>query len=549
MAKRSGRRRRAELDPDDHDGYADDHDPYDDEYGYDDGFSGGYEGEYYDDEYEYDDDDVERRPRRSRRQRVLLTIGACIALVVLAGGAVVGYLYWRLQQIPRYDVDLAEAIDDEPLNYLVVGSDSREAVEASDADADAFLDGTTNGSGQRADVIMVIRVHPAGDRVEILSIHRDLWVPITGTGETSRINTAYGGEEGAQRLIDTIEANLDIPIHHYAEIDFRGFQRLVEEVDGVPMWFDTTYRDRNSGLYVEGPGCVTLGPEQALALVRARHLESYEDGGWERDPTGDHGRIARQQIFMRQALARARGKASFTKPKEYNDLIGLAIDHVHLSEGVEVTKLAAVAQRFAEFEGDTIETFSLPVEDFRTGGGAAVVRLDEAAAQPVLNVFRGEDPDAVSPEMADLTILNGSGVKGQAAAAEKAFEAIEFDVSAIGDVPEGPLDETEVHYAPGNAVLASLVERHLSSGGVLVEDETLTGFEVVVQTGADFTTVAEEPRPESDAAPAPSGGAGESASGVTEASTAAPSRSTATTTSTTVIGRTPGEVPDGVECG
>lgn len=554
MAKRSGRRRRAELDPRDHDGYADEYDPdeypddgyeYDgyDEYGYD---EYGYPDDGYEDEYDgYDEeDDAERRPGRTRRQRILLALGALATVVILLGAGVVAYTYWRLEQIPRYDVDLAEPVDDEPVNYLVVGSDSREAVEATDADADAFLDGTTNGSGQRADVIMVIRVHPEGDRIEILSIHRDLWVPIAGTGETSRINSAYGGEEGAQRLVDTIEANLDIPIHHYAEIDFRGFQRLVEEVDGVPMYFDTAYRDKNSGLYVEGPGCVTLDPEQALALVRARHLEYYDDGGWESDPTGDHGRIARQQIFMRQALARARGKASFTNPKEYNDLIGVAIDHVHLSQDVEVTKLAAVAQRFAEFEGETIETFSLPVEDFRTGGGAAVVRLKEAEAQPVLNVFRGLDPDDVSPAMAELTILNGSGVKGQAAQAEEAFEAIEFDVTDIGDAP-APLDRTEVHYAPGNAVLASLVERHLTSGGVLVEDPALEGFQVVVQTGADFTTVEQEPRPESEAAE-PGGTSGENASISAGGGT---SSSTTSTTSTTVIGRTPGEVPEGVDCG
>jgi LCP family protein required for cell wall assembly len=494
------------------------------------------------DDGDFDDGDFDdESPRRSRRQRILLTLGACASVVLLLGVGVVGYTYWRLDQIPRYDVDTSEAIGDEPLNYLVVGSDSRAVVDEDDPDAAGFLDGTENGSGQRADVIMVMRVYPEGDRLEILSIQRDLWVPISGTGERSRINSAYGGEAGAQQLIDTIEANLNIPIHHYAEIDFRGFQDLVDQLDGVPMYFDTPFRDKNSGLWIGEPGCTTLDPEQALALVRSRHLEYLDDDGdWVKDPTGDHGRIARQQIFMRYALAQARGRASLTNPKEYNDLIGVAIDHVHLDQDVEVTKLAAVAQRFAEFEGDTIETFALPVEDFTTNGGAAVVRLNEAEAQRVLNIFRGEDPDAISPAMADLTILNGSGVKGQAALAQEAFEAIEFNVTRVGDVPGGPLVETEVRYAPGNEVLASLVERHLTSGGVLVEDETLTGFEVVVQTGTGFTTVEQEARSETTTtAPPETAGTGPTAD--VEAPTEA--------TTTTVIGRTPGEVPEGVECG
>jgi LCP family protein required for cell wall assembly len=530
MSPRSGRRRGADYEPE-----------FDDEH--DDGYD------------EYDDDSYDPAPRRSRRQRILLTLGACATVAALLGVGVVGYTYWRLDQIPRYDVDTSEAIDDEPLNYLDVGSDSREAIEASDPDAEGFLDGTTNGSGQRADVIMVMRVYPAGDRLEILSIHRDLWVPIAGADESSRINTAYGGETGAQQLIDTIEANLDIPIHHYAEIDFRGFQDLVEQVGGVPMYFDTPFRDENTGLWVGQAGCMVLDPEQALALVRSRHLEYLdEDGDWVEDLTGDHGRIARQQIFMRNALAQARGKASITNPKEYNDLIGVAIDHVKLDEDVEVTKLAAVAQRFAEFEGDTIETFSLPVEDFRTNGGAAVVRLNEAEAQPILNIFRGDDPDDISPAMADLTILNGSGVKGQAALAEEAYEAIDFEVTDIGDVPGGPIDATTVRYAPGNDVLASLVERHLTDGGVLVEDETLKGFEVVLETGTDFTTVEQAPRPESTTTAPTDDTDGQVSSDTSDDDSDGDDESSSvdaatSTTSTTIIGRTPGEVPDGVECG
>jgi LCP family protein required for cell wall assembly len=487
--------------------------------------------------------------RRTRRQRLVLTLGAAASIVLLAGVGVVGYTYWRLGQISRYDVDTSEAVDDEPVNYLVVGSDSRDVVDEDDPDADRFIDEDTVEGGRRADVIMVVRSHPAGDRVEILSIHRDLWVPIEPDGGVDRINTAYGGEEGAQQLIDTIEANLDIPIHHYAEIDFRGFQDLVEAVDGVPMYFDTAYRDDNSGLLVAGEGCMMLDGEQALAFVRSRHLEYQdEDGTWDTDPTGDHGRISRQQVFMRNALSRARGKAQITNPREYNELIDVAVDHVYLSSGVEVTKLAATAQRFAEFEGDTIETYVLPVEDYETPGGALVVRLDEAAAQPVLNTFRGLDPDDVAPAMADLVVLNGSGQKDQAADTEEAFEAIDFRVTDIGDVPGGAISRTRVRYAPGNEVLASLVERHLTAGADLVEDDTLSGFEIVLETGTDFTTVEQEARraPSTTTTAATTEDRAGSGDAGAESTSTIPAT---TTTSTTIVGKVAGEVPEGVECG
>ena len=70
-----------------------------------------------------------------------------ICLVVAAGLAL--YAYRTLDRLERVPINLAAASDEEPKNYLVVGSDSREMIDAGAADADAFLgDGT---GGQRAD--------------------------------------------------------------------------------------------------------------------------------------------------------------------------------------------------------------------------------------------------------------------------------------------------------------------------------------------------------------------------------------------------------------
>src|SRR5262245_6849659 len=135
--------------------------------------------------------------RRFTRRRLLLIVGATVVLIVAVGALFAGYFNWRLGQIPRYDTNTSEAAEGEPENYLVVGSDSRDVIDEDDEDADGFLGDEATGSGQRADVIMVLRVYPSGDRIEILSIPRDLWIEIAGTGRRQRINTAYGGEPGA----------------------------------------------------------------------------------------------------------------------------------------------------------------------------------------------------------------------------------------------------------------------------------------------------------------------------------------------------------------
>ncbi|MCZ7631197.1 MAG: hypothetical protein M5U19_20080 [Microthrixaceae bacterium] len=81
---------------------------------------------------------VVRRPRKRRstttrrRRRILVGI---LAFVVVAALLVAGYGWWTYQRVDRVDVDLAEVAHGRPRNYLVVGSDSRESVDADDPNA------------------------------------------------------------------------------------------------------------------------------------------------------------------------------------------------------------------------------------------------------------------------------------------------------------------------------------------------------------------------------------------------------------------------------
>ena len=135
----------------------------------------------------------------------------------------------RFGQIARFDVaiDVAPA-SGEPRNYLLVGSDSREGLDPDDPSTPAFFDdeGTfTEGIDvQRTDTIMVLRVDPDAGEAHLLSLPRDLWVPIADTGENNRINAAYS--RGREVLVDTIRQNFGIPIHHYVEVDIVGLPGL-----------------------------------------------------------------------------------------------------------------------------------------------------------------------------------------------------------------------------------------------------------------------------------------------------------------------------------
>jgi LCP family protein required for cell wall assembly len=505
-----------------------------------------------------DEEPEDQRPARHRsgRQLALLVVGVVAVFGCIAAAFGFATVWRKWGQFDRLDATELDAIEGEeqPRNFLIVGSDSREAIDASDPNAAVFTGGGEQPSGQRADTMIILRYDPANERLDILSVPRDLWVPIAGQDTTDRINTAYSHDDGPNTLIATIQESLGIPIHHYAEIDFAGFQDVVDEVGGVPMYFETIYQDTNSGFMVSEPGCITMGGQQALGFVRARHLQYMNEAGyWETDPTGDLGRISRQQVFIRNALKQARGSLSVLRPDEMNSMLDIGIDHVRLDQDLEPTELAAMGQRFAEFQGESIETHTLPVIEFTTDGGAAVVRLDDAAAQPVLNIFRGLPADHVDPTWVDLQIMNGSGVRGQAALVEEAYAAIGFRGTVAGDVPgtEGaPLEHTVVRYAPDSRYLAELVESHLTVPGELVEDPALSPAEVVLETGLDFTTVEQSARPESsDDGESTSTTEPDDATATTSTDAAGDENDGPVSPPTTVIGHVPGEPPEGVDCG
>ena len=190
-----------------------------------------------------DDDGYVYEFRRTRFQRVVLALGILTIMACLTGVGALSYGAILTAAIPTTDVELNEVSDEEPQNWLVVGSDSRDVIAANDPNGAVFTGGGESGGGQRSDTIMIVRVDPKGEHLDILSLQRDLWLPIARTGGSERINSAYGFPDGPQRLIDTIRQDLKIDINHYVEINFESFQGIVEAVGGIAMYFDHPMRD------------------------------------------------------------------------------------------------------------------------------------------------------------------------------------------------------------------------------------------------------------------------------------------------------------------
>jgi len=480
--------------------------------------------------------------RRTWPQRFLIIFNVGCILVAVVGAGSLAYAKRKVSEIPRVQVDsIADVgsgtIGDEPRNFLIVGTDDDDGLDVSDP-ARAGRDGIVGGT--RSDTIMVVRLDPKTNQAKVLSFPRDLWVDIPGSS-AGRINTPlqFGGPD---LLISTIKTNFDIDINHYVEVNFAGFKELVKLLGGVPVYFATPVRDTNSGLNVENAGCTTLDENGALSYVRARHLKYYDEerGRWVSDPTGDLGRISRQQDFIKRVLRRAVNQG-WRNPTKLTKFVNVGVDNLRLDQDTTVGDLVSLGQAFRNFDPETLQTFDLPVAD-RVRGGAQVLDLLVAEAEPTLQLFRGTaeqlDPGEISPSSVAVKVLNGSGKQDQARVASEVLATAGFRMSPPNSARFTAT--TEVRYTPGQEAEAALVARHLFAQPILIED--LTVSEITVVTGDDFGAAVLEPRPAGEV-PVPTA--------ITTTSIAPTdlAGSSTTTTTTEPTGFVPDAAPVGQACG
>jgi LCP family protein required for cell wall assembly len=164
--------------------------------------------------------------------------------------------------------------------------------------------------------MIVVRFNPATKKVVMLSIPRDLWVPLS-VGGIGKIDGAYSyGGPGA--AIATVENNFGIHIDDYIWIGLAGLVHVIDAIGGVdvvtshPVLDDFYPKDLGSGdPYAYQRVAVMAGPQHlsgtnALEYVRSRH----------NDIQSDFGRSERQQ----QVLLALRSKATGIKAEDVPSL-------------------------------------------------------------------------------------------------------------------------------------------------------------------------------------------------------------------------------------
>lgn len=325
--------------------------------------------------------EVSPQPQVKRRRPSRWFKVSVISILVLANLAA-GFALWAVRTgqdfLARADTDdeVTGALDSatgDSLTFLIVGSDSREG-----------LDDLTNfGSfgGARGDVIILVKVDGKGSVMQMLSIPRDLWVSIPGHGD-NRVNAAYA-LGGSRLMVETIKQNLGVEVNHYVEIDFVGFQGLVDELGGITIDFPYPARDTKSGLSVDA-GNQRLDGKMALAYARSRHYQERRGDSWQSVDADDFGRSARQQQLIRAIMSELKSPSTVT---EAGAVARTMSKYVTIDSRLAGASVAALAWDFRGVLTGSLDGTTLPAVN-RTIDGRSVVVAKEPEASQVLANFR-----------------------------------------------------------------------------------------------------------------------------------------------------------------
>ncbi|WP_328562694.1 LCP family protein [Streptomyces coelicoflavus] len=330
-----------------------------------------------------------RRPRTGRRKALLVAAWSAAGIVVL-GGTGAGVLYFKLNgNLTSVDIDQAlganrpKKADNGSENILVLGSDTRSG-------GNRKLGGGTDDGTARSDTAMIVHVYKGHKKASVVSIPRDTLIDRPDCTDTDgndhpaaegvMFNSAYS-TGGAACAVKTVESVSGLRMDHYLEVDFSGFQHLVDDLGGVRVTTTEDIKDPDSHLDLQA-GTHRLDGEQALGLVRTRH--GVGDGS-------DLGRIQLQQAFVKALVNQVKDIGLLGNPKKLYDIADTATKTVTTDSDLgSVNSLMSFASGLKGIGPDKMHMVTMPVIYDPADANRVLVEKDKA--QQVWTALKNDRP-------------------------------------------------------------------------------------------------------------------------------------------------------------
>jgi polyisoprenyl-teichoic acid--peptidoglycan teichoic acid transferase len=326
------------------------------------------------------------------------------------------------------------------------------------------MGGKNHDGGYLTDTIMLVSFEPSTKKVALLSIPRDLSVPVEGMGSLNfgasgwrKINNINAFAEvetpgsGGVAVSQAISDVLNIPVDYYIRFDFDGFINLIDELGGINIYVENTlddykypvlgqetaepYDSRYEHLHID-QGWQTMDGQLALKFVRSRHALGIEGS--------DFARAKRQQKIIEAVKDQVLSLHVLFKPKLISGIIETL--HEHVSTNLKVWEMVKLWDLAKGVDSQNIVSKVLDnspnglLTDLITAEGAYVLiprSGDFSEIQYLVNNIFSDAPLEVKTRIIDeksaIEILNGTWINGLASKVALDLEKYGFNITHVGN--------------------------------------------------------------------------------------------------------------------
>lgn len=355
------------------------------------------------------------------------------------------------------------------IKHLVESADTKLKGEKNDRINILLLGigGKGHDGGLLTDTIMLASIKPSENKVSLLSIPRDLSVPIEGMG-WQKINSVNAYAEmknpgsGGLAISQTVSDLFQIPIDYYLTVDFTGFEKIIDDLGGVKINVENTFDDykypilgnedapweeRWEHLHIE-KGEQAMDGKLALKYVRSRHAYGVEGS--------DFARSRRQQKILEAVKEKVLSLNILFKPTTISKMISDIADNYQSNLKVwELVKLWNLAKSIKSENiinrvldnspsGLLVDTVGLDGAYLlapRNGDFAEIQYL-------VSNIFNdapAADKQKVVLEKAAIEVRNGTWVNGLANKAALDLEKYGFNIIRVGNTSQQNFEKSVIY--------------------------------------------------------------------------------------------------------
>ncbi|MFD5769741.1 LCP family protein [Streptomyces sp. NPDC127049] len=335
-------------------------------------------------------------PGASRPRRHWLRWTALGVSVLLLGAAGTGWWFYRklddnittdttaADELRRYEKERPAAGVTAAQNILLIGSDTR----SGEGNRKYGRDKGT----QRSDTVILLHLAADESSATAVSIPRDLMVTIPSCARTeggrtreqkAQFNWAFEWG-GTACTIRTVEKLTGIRVDHHMVIDFRGFKKMVDAVDGVEVCLKEPVNDTDAKLKLPA-GRQTLDGEQALGFVRAR--KSLGNGS-------DTERMDRQQMFLGALVNKVQSDGVLLNPTKLYPVLDAATKSLTTDPGLDSLRdLYDLARTMRAIPTEKVQFLTVPRRPYAYNANRD--ELVQPAASELFRQLREDRPVVV----------------------------------------------------------------------------------------------------------------------------------------------------------